>query len=267
MALLPLDALTAGETRRLLDDIEAVQAQAAALRSRVLGHAGRLQLPAQVGATSVAAWHAVGSRTSRREACARVRLADRLASYGVLAAAFGRGGVTEPKARVIVRALDALPPTLGLEVLGKAERHLVELAAHHDPDELRRLGRAILEVAAPDVADEHEDALLEKEERAAERKAFFSMYDDGRGSCVGRFRVPVLQGAMLRKMLGAIANPQREHTRKTCEVKPASGEREPAQSGPVVTAERRGRRSWSSSSGSAPTVSRRAAAVTPPWSS
>lgn len=58
---------------------------------------------------------------------------------------------------MIVRALEALPDDLDRELLVKAETHLVAEAGHFRPPELRRLGRKVLEVVAPDIADAEEE--------------------------------------------------------------------------------------------------------------
>ena len=78
--------------------------------------------------------------------------------------------MTEAQAEAVVRALDELPDDAGHELRERAEAHLVLQAAHLDPRQLRRLGRAVLEAVAPDVveAEEHRQ-LLAAEERARAR--------------------------------------------------------------------------------------------------
>ncbi|MFC7502836.1 hypothetical protein ACFQRR_12310, partial [Nocardioides sp. GCM10030258] len=58
------------------------------------------------------------------------------------------------QARVIVAGIDALPKELGPEVLAAAERTLVGYAADFRPRELRKIARHVLEVVAPEVAEE-----------------------------------------------------------------------------------------------------------------
>ena len=87
-----------------------------------------------------------------------------------------------------------------------------------DPRALRIAGRKVLEVLAPDLADAHEQALLEAEERQAAATASFSMRPDGHGSMVGRFKIPVLAAEILAKHLNAIAAPR--HQRATGQKKP-----------------------------------------------
>ena len=65
-----------------------------------------------------------------------------------------------------------------------------------------------MEVIAPELADQHEADLLAKEEAAAAQAARFTMTDDGHGKVHGRFTLPTLHGAMLKKMLLALAAPK-----------------------------------------------------------
>ena len=74
-----------------------------------------------------------------------------------MAAALGQGEVNVAQAQVISHALDELPADkVGPEVLARAEAHLVEQAAEFGPRELRDLGRRILDLVAPEIAEQHE---------------------------------------------------------------------------------------------------------------
>ena len=130
-------------------------------------------------------------------------------AHRVTGEALGRGELLVEQARVIVEAVEVLPDDLVDEQLrARVEKDLVALAEHHDAQELRVLGRRILEVLAPDVAEEVERRLLEDEERKAQQTARLTMSSDGHGSVHGRFKIPALEGAMLRKHLEAIAAPR-----------------------------------------------------------
>ena len=71
-------------------------------------------------------------------------------------------------------ALDRLPGSgefaVSLEQREQAERHLVELAQHHDAKALTVLGRRLFEVVAPDLADAYEGTVLTDEEALAARR-------------------------------------------------------------------------------------------------
>ncbi len=89
-----------------------------------------------------------------------------------------------------------------LRVLAQADR---DGETRLDPKALRVAGREILEVIAPDIAEAHEQAVLEAEEREAAASAYLRMRPDGHGSILGSFKIPVLHGAILVKHLNAIA--------------------------------------------------------------
>lgn len=156
------------------------------------------------------AWWAGETRMRRAAAHALVKLGRALdEEHPITGEALARGDVMVEQARVIVAAIDALPEDLvDAELRQRAEKDLVALAEHHDARELRVLGRRILEVLAPEIAEEVERRLLEREESRARETSRFTMGDDGHGSCQGRFRIPALEGAMLRKHLDALAAPK-----------------------------------------------------------
>ena len=70
------------------------------------------------------------------------------------------------------------------------------------------LGRKILDVLAPEIAEAHEARLLEREERAAAAATSLTMWDDGHGQVHGRFTLDTYTGACLKKALFAIASPK-----------------------------------------------------------
>ena len=78
----------------------------------------------------------------------------------------------------------------------------------HDAKTLRVLGKHLLEVVAPDRADELIARRLEREEAEARRTASLTTWEDGHGSLCGRFTIPVLHGAMLTKAPGRAGQPR-----------------------------------------------------------
>jgi hypothetical protein len=141
--------------------------QLAALRMRVMAGAG--EVADGTADHSVATWLATETRTDPRERAGELALARSLdRRWTRLAAAVADGSVNLPQARVISRALEDLPEQeVGLEGLVRAEEAMVGYAATYGPRELRRLGRRIWEVAAPETCEEAEGRALEREERRA----------------------------------------------------------------------------------------------------
>ncbi len=95
-------------------------------------------------------------------------------------------------------------------MLEQAAKALVAFAEVHDAKALRVLGRRILEVVAPEVAEAWEAEQLDREEREAEKSAVFRMREDGHGRIKGSFTVPLLVGQMLERALLAFAAPKHQ---------------------------------------------------------
>ena len=201
VSLLGLDQAA---TAASLVEIAAAEARLGELKHRVLAHASQVRVEEATGAATTATWLARATRTTVRSSRRAVHLAAALESYERLREGYAAGAVNTEQAEVIARALDALPTDIPNTVKAAAEQRLVDLAAHHDACDLRVLGDRVLDVVAPAVADAHEAARLEAEERAAARRTMLTMTPDGQGSVHGRFTVPELHAGMLRKQLLAL---------------------------------------------------------------
>jgi hypothetical protein len=155
--------MATGDKKQALLGLARVAAQLEELRLRVLGSAD--DVAADEGARDAAAWLAHHARLDRFATRRDARLAAALeVRCRVVSAGLREGGVNRDQAHVLVRALDALPEDLDPEVRARAEERLVAEAARFGPRQLRILGRRILEVIAPEVAEEAERRALEREE-------------------------------------------------------------------------------------------------------
>src|SRR4051794_9706222 len=198
-----------GSTREaLLVELTRLAARVNALRGQVLAVSG--DLADRLGARTTAAVLTASTRTSRREAMLDERLGVALRErWAQVADAAGSGVVTWEQAGVVVACLDALPGDLDPDLKTRAEAHLVAEAGHFEPTALRRLGRHVLQVVAPDLADaEEERALVAEEGRArAETRLTFRPRGDG---CTDLFaRLPDHVAARLRAYLDAYTSPRR----------------------------------------------------------
>ena len=211
VAQTPVWSMSASQTGAALVEVTRLAAQVAQLQLRLLGHADRVQVGSEVGATSPANWLAHQTKTTRPAVHRAARLAKRLdEAHPEVDTALADAAVTLDQAQVIVDAVDALPGDLcGADTVDQAKTFLLEEARHHDAKALRILGRRLLDVLDPEAADAEEARRLEAEEADARARASFTMSDDGHGSCHGRFTIPSLHGAMLRKALMAFAAPKR----------------------------------------------------------
>ena len=179
-----------------LGELVRAEAQLVELRLRVLADAGDLAVA--TAARDAAGWLAKETRTRFADARADLALATALdREHPVLAAAMREGDATLAQAQVIRRAIAALPSSVDADTVAQAEAHLVAQAAVFGPKELARLGRRILDVVAPEIAEEAEARrLAELEAHAADRTRFtMRRLGDGTtrisGRRAGRDRDPV----------------------------------------------------------------------------
>ncbi len=183
-------------TAAALQELARARGQLAELELRLVHHADRVGLHSEVGAADTLAWWANTTRQTKPDAKRRLLLAASLDyDHEPVRDAMAEGRLAEDQAGIIVHAVDALP---------------VELAADHDAKALRALGKRILSIVAPEVGEEHERRLLEREEESAREACRLRLTDDGHGQCHLRGVVPTLVGAMLKKALLGIAAPRHQ---------------------------------------------------------
>ena len=180
------------------------------LRLTVMANAG--DVAAETGARSVGSWVAHETRVDPPAAAADAKLASSLETkYAQVRAGVLSGRVNLAQARVIVAALDELPARIGADVRAEAEARLVAEAEHFDPRRLRVLGRRILDIVAPEVAEDEERRRLEEEERQARAhtRLFFKNLGAGRSRVV--IDLPEATAGIFKTLLHAYTSPRRDH--------------------------------------------------------
>ena len=211
LASVSTSSMSPAEKREALTTVARGAAQLDALQLRLLADAERSEATTDSGAGSAADWMATQTRQVRRDARSDLRLALGLEDHPVLASAMSAGGINLAQARAIVGALERLPRrgefAVDQDQRARAEAHLVAAAADHDAKTLRVLGRRILEVVAPELAERCVGRALEREEAEALRRTTLTLWEDDEGTCHGRFRMPVAHGQMLAKMILTLASP------------------------------------------------------------
>ena len=190
-----------------LRELAAAEAQVAELRLRILADAG--DLAADTAARDAAGWLAQHTRTSYADARADLRLAEALdRDRPVLAAAMREGAASLAQARVIDRALGLLPAGVDAKTVALAEAHLVDRAGEFGPKELARIGRRILDVVAPEIAEAAEAARLADLEAHAEQHTRLTMRRLGDGTTRISSRLPDAAATRLATYLEAYTNPR-----------------------------------------------------------
>lgn len=196
------------EVSLALAEADALEAQAAALRSRVLRQAKTLDLPGDIGARSVAAWDARTSRVTRRTGHRRAYLAEALEAHPLTDKSLTDGVLKVEQAEAILRSLDKLPADLEPEITTRAEAFLVEHAAEHDAKALTALGQAVLEHVAPEVADAHLAEQLARSAAEDEEANRVYVWETPDGRVRGKFDLDTYSGACLKKALFALSAPK-----------------------------------------------------------
>ena len=158
--------LTTGQKEEMLVALERQTSRLAALKAKALAAAD--DVAHAHGTRHAGAWLAHETRQDPPAGRSAQRLAEGLEHrWPILAEAYAAGSVSTAQTRVIGHALDDLPADLDPGLRTRAEEHLVVEATHFCPRDLKVLGRRVLEVLAPDVAEAHEAKLLERQEQEA----------------------------------------------------------------------------------------------------
>jgi hypothetical protein len=184
-----------------------IETEVTALRLRIMAAAD--DVAEETGARDVAAWLAHETHASPRSCRAELHLAAALdARCTRLGAAVADGSVNIAQAEVIARALDELPDDLDPALLVKAEEYLVEAAAHHRPDQLRVLGRKILDVIAPHIGEAEEAKQLAREEERAWETTSLTLTRRGDGTTRLSGILPDAAAVRLETYLDAYTSPR-----------------------------------------------------------
>lgn len=198
------------EKKTVLVELARQKARLDALELKVLAAADRADVGAETGATSTAAWLAHVTRADRPETAAKVKLARALDDHHeATAAGLAAGDYSTAHAAVITRAVADLPADLDPGLVARAEKTLVEEAAHLTPRQLRTAGRHLLEVIAPEVSEAREKDRLDRADAAAFANARLTLRSLGDGTSQGWFRLPDLHAALLKTCLEAVTAPRK----------------------------------------------------------
>ncbi|WP_328531852.1 HNH endonuclease [Nocardioides sp. NBC_00368] len=198
-----------GQKKDLLERLEKLQAQQAALKLRVLASAG--DIAEETGAKDASGWMRTELLVDKAIARSQIKLAVGVAKYDHVAAGLAAGVVSQDKARVITKALDAIAtdPAASAKDLVLAEKLLVDHATRLTANELKIVGKRILAEIDPGRFEAAEAKALHREEERAARRTFFSSRDNGDGTIDIQARVSRAVGVRLRTILDSLAQPRK----------------------------------------------------------
>ncbi|MET8520507.1 DUF222 domain-containing protein [Nocardioides sp. NPDC004968] len=198
------------QKKDLLERLEKLQAQQAALKLRVLASAG--DIAEETGAKDASGWMRVELLVDKAVARSQIKLAAGVAEYDLVAAGLAEGVVSQDKARVITKALDkiAADPIASAEDLVLAEKLLVDYATRLTANELRIVGKRILaEIDPVRFEDAEAKALLAEEERAHQKTAL-RVWDNHDGTIGFDGVLPVSMGMRFKRLVEAYAQPRKQ---------------------------------------------------------
>ena len=162
------------------------------------------------GARDLGEWLSHHARQDRGQVRREQRLAEGLAQRWHLVAAGMRDARVNPgQAHVITAALEALPDGLDPAIVTAAEERLVACdQQYRGPRELKVMGRRILDVVAPELAEDQERKALEAEEREAAKKTYLTGRRLGDGTTEVRGNLPDTTWDRLTTYLEAYTSPR-----------------------------------------------------------
>jgi hypothetical protein len=198
------------QKKDLLERLEKLQAQQAALKLRVLASAG--DIAEETGAKDASAWMRAELLVDKAAARSQIKLATSVAKYELVTAGLADGVVSQDKARVITKALDKIEtnPLASSEDLVLAEKLLVDYATELTANELRIVGKRILvEVDPVRFEDAEAKALLAEEERAQQKTAL-RVWDNYDGTVGFEGVLPVSIGMRFKRLVEAYAQPRKQ---------------------------------------------------------
>lgn len=199
--------MSTSDKAQSLRELAVIEAQMNELRLRVM--AASTDVADEAGSRDIASWCAAETRNSRSDVRREARLATALdTGHLQLAVALRQGAINVAQTHVIVRACDALPDEVGADVVAEAEAHLIDQAAHFGPRELARLGRHILEVVAPEIAEEAEARRLAELEADARPKTRLNLRRQGDGTTRISGLLPDAAATRLATYLESFTNPR-----------------------------------------------------------
>ena len=197
-----------------LDELHVLQQRLAAVNLALVREVDGRGLAVAQGASSTAVWLRGRMRMSIGAARRLVELAAAIdAGPAVVRDGLATGALTLEQAQVVTQAVAALPTDVGPAVVDKAAATLVGYASEYEPVALRRLGERILQVVAPDVAEEAERAALERAEQRAERDRYLTLSDAGDGAVRLSGRLGAEAAAVVRAALEPLCRPLPGDTR------------------------------------------------------
>ncbi|NUO55363.1 MAG: DUF222 domain-containing protein [Hamadaea sp.] len=216
------DAEITDEVRRTFALLQRLSGRLAALIATADGR----EVPYNAGATGTVNWltHLLAIRD--KDARAWTSLAAMLPTVPVVESALSSGQVNVEQARVIAKTVHDLPSAVGEVGKAKAADALTRLAVDDRlrPEVLEKYRSQILEMVAPEIAEERLRRELERAERSAHDRRDFTLVPYGDGEYRVRGVLDAEMAAIVRTALDPLSAPRKPAPTAAATASSASGE-------------------------------------------
>ncbi|NUR49552.1 MAG: DUF222 domain-containing protein [Hamadaea sp.] len=202
-----LDGEITDEVRRTFALIQRLSGRLVALIATADGR----EVPYNAGATGTVNWLTYLLAMRDKDARAWASLASMLPSVPVVESALASGQVNVEQARVIAKTVHDLPSAVGEVGKAKAADALTRLAVddHLQPQVLEKHRSQILEMVAPEIAEERLRRELERAERSAHDRRDFTLVPYGDGEYHVRGVLDAEMAAIVRTALDPLSAPRK----------------------------------------------------------
>ncbi|MFT3833156.1 MAG: DUF222 domain-containing protein [Micropruina sp.] len=189
----------------LVAELLQVQSRLSGVVHTVLGQVDRGGAAVAAYGVPTVSWLASELRYTRGQASAMLHHANDLHRFTQIGDALRDGRANERQAQAITQVLKKLPTDLGVEAEAKAQATMVGFCEEFNSHELAGLSRHLVEVVAPEVADEVEAKRQERELRDAQQARQLNFSDNGHGSTIIKGSLPSADAALIKAQIEALA--------------------------------------------------------------
>ena len=189
----------------LMTDLLRVQSRIAGVVHTVLGQIDRADAAMTTHSVPTISWLAGELRYTRGQGSAMLHHARDLHRFSQIGDALREGRINDRQAVAVTQVLRTLPADLGTNAERQAEATMVGFCDAFDSRHLAGLSRHLLEVVAPEVAEEAEAERIARDLRDAQRDRHLTFSDNGHGSTMIRGSLPAADAALLKAQIDAIA--------------------------------------------------------------
>lgn len=199
-----------------------IQSRLTGVVHAVLGAVDRNEAAQAAHGVPMTSWLAAELCYTRAQASAMLHHAADLERFQQVGEALRGGHANAFQARAVTDVLRKLPDDLSTEAVEQAQATMVGFCAEFDSQLLKGLAQHLLEVVAPEIAEEAEAARLERERKAALRNRHLDFVEDGHGSTIIRGKLPTADAALVKAQIDALAHQMHRTALEACD--PLQGE-------------------------------------------